>query len=202
MTDTTKLAANTAAIAAKDAVNGLAAESRTTILDAMRSISKNADELKDCHTVDGDWGNEIDAKATYEAEVRLIDRLGALLADVERMSEAMRGAAVIADAAGKEISSLKSALSTQQPGTLPYPIDLTEVLFDVLSLMLWDTGPIAHVLRAGGADIKKRAEDEQAHVLHWLIQLALQHGPAWRERALTSINEIRAATQKTPEVPA
>ncbi|MDE4918596.1 hypothetical protein ACUXAV_000695 [Cupriavidus metallidurans] len=85
---------------------------------------------------------------------------------------------------------------TQEPGTLPYPTEITEALFDVLSLMLWHTGPIAHVLRAGGAEIKKRAEDEQAHVLHWFIQLAIQHGPAWRERATASINEIRAAVTK------
>lgn len=95
----------------------------------------------------------------------------------------------------KRVEALLNA-PTQELGTLPYPTEITEALFDVLSLMLWHTGPIAHVLRIGGAEIKKRAEDEQAHVLHWFIQLAIQHGPAWRERATASINEIRAAVAK------
>lgn len=86
--------------------------------------------------------------------------------------------------------------STDSSDALSYPTELTDSLFDVLSLMLWHTGPLAHTLRAGGANIKKRAEDEQAHVLHWLIQLAIQHGPAWRQRASDSINEIRTAMSR------
>ncbi|WP_175017394.1 hypothetical protein, partial [Burkholderia aenigmatica] len=53
---------------------------RATIMDACQSISRNADELKNCHTVDGDWGDDLEAKAFYEAELRLLGRLTALLA--------------------------------------------------------------------------------------------------------------------------
>ncbi|MCA8251533.1 hypothetical protein LGN12_30795, partial [Burkholderia multivorans] len=52
---------------------------RATIMDACQSISRSADALKDCHTVDGDWGDELDAKAFYDAELNLLARLTALL---------------------------------------------------------------------------------------------------------------------------
>lgn len=53
---------------------------RATIMDACQSISRSADALKECHTVDGDWGDDVDAKAFYDAELRLLERLTALLA--------------------------------------------------------------------------------------------------------------------------
>lgn len=86
------------------------------------------------------------------------------------------------------------------PGTLPYPTEPTDALLEVLGLMLYTTTPIAYALRAAGTDIPKRCEEEQAHVLHWLIQLALQHGTDWRERARKSIEELQAATQAASEV--
>ncbi|MCA8447546.1 helix-turn-helix domain-containing protein [Burkholderia vietnamiensis] len=57
----------------------LADEARATIMDACQSISRSADALKDCHTVDGDWGDDLDAKAFYDAELQLLARLTALL---------------------------------------------------------------------------------------------------------------------------
>ncbi|MCA8075349.1 hypothetical protein [Burkholderia cepacia] len=52
---------------------------RAVIMDACQSISRSADALKDCHTVDGDWGDDVDAKAFYDAELRLLDHLTDLL---------------------------------------------------------------------------------------------------------------------------
>lgn len=77
---------------------------------------------------------------------------------------------------------------------LAYPAELTPALREVLGLMLWTTTPIAHALRSGGAEIRPKAEEEQAHVLHWLIQLALRHDEAWRSRAVAKLNEIKAGT--------
>lgn len=82
---------------------------------------------------------------------------------------------------------------------LGYPRELTDDLRDVLSMMMWNTGPIAHALRAGGADIPSKAEAEQAHVMHWLTLLVLEHGTAWREKASEEINRIRAATSEGGE---
>ncbi len=61
-------------------MNKLTAEARATIMDACQSISRSADALKDCHTVDGDWGDDLAAKAFYDAELTLLERLTALLA--------------------------------------------------------------------------------------------------------------------------
>lgn len=57
----------------------LTANDRATIMDACQSISRSADALKDCHTVDGDWGDDLEAKAFYDAELHLLGRLTALL---------------------------------------------------------------------------------------------------------------------------
>lgn len=73
----------------------------------------------------------------------------------------------------------------------PYPSELTPALREVLSLMLWHTGPIAHAMRASGEDIPRKAEAEQAHVLHWLIGLVLEHGDDWREHAAAHIEQLR-----------
>ncbi|WP_244254428.1 DUF551 domain-containing protein [Burkholderia vietnamiensis] len=58
---------------------GLTDEARATIMDACQSISRSADALKECHTVDGDWGDDLDAKAFHDAELQLLARLTALL---------------------------------------------------------------------------------------------------------------------------
>lgn len=78
-----------------------------------------------------------------------------------------------------------------------YPQELTDDLRFILSMMMWTTGPMAHALRDGGLDIKRKAEEEQAEVMHWLIGLALEHGPAWREKASDRIREIRDAFAAT-----
>lgn len=74
-----------------------------------------------------------------------------------------------------------------------YPQDLTDDLRDILSMMMWTTGPIAHALRDGGQDIKRKSEEEQAEVMHWLIGLALEHGSEWRAKASDRIRAIRDA---------
>ncbi len=78
-----------------------------------------------------------------------------------------------------------------------YPQELTDDLRDILSMMMWTTGPIAHALRDGGQDIKRKAEEEQAEVMHWLIGLALEHGILWRQKASDRIREIRDALATT-----
>lgn len=60
--------------------NVLTAHARATIMDACQSISRSADALKDCHTVDGDWGDDLDAKALYDADLLLLEHLTNLLA--------------------------------------------------------------------------------------------------------------------------
>lgn len=61
-----------------------------------------------------------------------------------------------------------------------YPKEMTPALREVLGTMIMTTCPIAHGMRAAGADIPTKTEAEHAHVLHWMIGLALEHGDNWR----------------------
>ena len=81
-------------------------------------------------------------------------------------------------------------MQNQQPGVesdIHYPAKATPALFDVLGLPNFRTGPIAHVFRAAGADIRTKCEDEQAFVLDRFLRLAIKHGDAWREAAEADI---------------
>ena len=73
---------------------------------------------------------------------------------------------------------------------MEYPEEMTPALKNVLMLLIFRTGPIAACLRLDGEDIPHKAEEEQAHVLHWMIRLALEHGPAWSEVVHERLTEI------------
>jgi hypothetical protein len=63
---------------------------------------------------------------------------------------------------------------------------------DALGLPKFRTGPIAHVFRAAGHEIKPKCEDEQAFVLWWAMHLALKHGEDWRAHAEAELREVRS----------
>lgn len=50
---------------------------------------------------------------------------------------------------------------------------------------------IAGALRMSGQEIKRKAEEEQAAVLHWMLTLYVQHGAGWREVAERLLAEAR-----------
>lgn len=77
-----------------------------------------------------------------------------------------------------------------------YPAELTPELSEVLGMPMWETGPLAHAFRAAGRDIPRKAEAEQAFVLHWLTGLALQHGAKWRSVAADEIEKMAEAAGK------
>lgn len=70
------------------------------------------------------------------------------------------------------------------------PDEMTPAIREALGYANFQCAPIAHRLRAGGADIKRKAEDEQAHVLFWFLKLAIEHGDQWRERAGDELERI------------
>lgn len=74
---------------------------------------------------------------------------------------------------------------------LIFPQPITAPVAEVLKMMLWETGPIAHAFRAAGYDIKPRAEDEQAFAMAWLLPIAIRHGDRWRQEAAKEIRIIR-----------
>lgn len=83
------------------------------------------------------------------------------------------------------------------PTDLLFPAALTPPLRRVLGMMLWETGPIAHALRISGQDIARKAEDEQAAVLHWLVGFVLRHGPEWGRHAAAALHELTESTTRT-----
>lgn len=79
-----------------------------------------------------------------------------------------------------------------------FPLTLTSELLDVLGMPNFRAAPMAHAFReAGRAEIKRRSENEQAFVLHWLTTLVLEHGADWRrvagETMRPVIEEAKAA---------
>lgn len=78
--------------------------------------------------------------------------------------------------------------STPQVGHVR--IEMTPAICEVLGLMLWHTTPLGQVLRSAGASIRPKAEDEQAHALLWLLNIALEHGDDWRKVASKRLDEM------------
>lgn len=83
---------------------------------------------------------------------------------------------------------------------LRYPATMTAVLADVLGLPNFRTGPIAHVYRAAGAEIRTKCEDEQAFVLDRFLRFALEHGEDWRTAAEADLKAAHSLAQASKAV--
>lgn len=77
-----------------------------------------------------------------------------------------------------------------------YPEELTPDLALILGMPNFQCAPIAHALRAGGAEIAPRAEAEQAYVIHWMTKLAIDYPEDWRKRVASCLREIADAAAK------
>lgn len=73
----------------------------------------------------------------------------------------------------------------------PIPDRLDDDLRAILGTLCFEANPLAFWLRVGGAEIPYRAEDEQAHVIHWLLKLWLKHGADWKRAGNAEIKAIR-----------
>lgn len=51
---------------------------------------------------------------------------------------------------------------------------------------------IAEGLRAGGHVIERKAEHEQAAVIHWMLTMYEQHGAEWRGKAEAELYRMRS----------
>jgi hypothetical protein len=90
-------------------------------------------------------------------------------------------------AALEPVPGLPAAIS--EGALLPWAAELVEVL----GRPNFACASIAELLRFDGADIPRKAEHEQARVIHWLLNHYLQHGRAWRmlaEAELVRIGEL------------
>lgn len=57
----------------------------------------------------------------------------------------------------------------------------------------------ANALRVDGKEIKTRAEDEQAAVIHWLLNLYITHGADFGDVMKSEINRLREKVNKLSE---
>ena len=48
---------------------------------------------------------------------------------------------------------------------------------------------IVKVLRQNGHDIARKAEDEQAAAIFWMLQMYVKHGEDWRDKASKWLSE-------------
>ncbi len=92
--------------------------------------------------------------------------------------------------------NVRAARAALEACPLPtYPDELTPELREVLGWMCFQCISIAQAMRAAGIDVKKKAEDEQAHVLHWMVKLVLRHGANWRKEGVKDIEAWREAAR-------
>ncbi|WP_109477652.1 hypothetical protein [Paraburkholderia sp. C35] len=89
------------------------------------------------------------------------------------------------------LERIDALLSAPIAVPMVYPDELTDDLRDVLGWPNFKCAPVAHVLRAGGMDVKRKSEDEQAVVLHWFIKLVLTRGADWWLGAREEIEAIQ-----------
>jgi hypothetical protein len=82
------------------------------------------------------------------------------------------------------------SIPSAQPDSRTLPAELTPPVRGVLSMMLWQTIPIANALRATGRHINRKTEDEQAAALHWLLGIALEHGENWEQAAARALHKL------------
>lgn len=84
------------------------------------------------------------------------------------------------------------APSPQVSQQAPSLTELNEDLLDILGRPNFTCIRIAQRLREMGYVIKTRAENEQATVIHFLLQHYLEHGAAWREKATDALSATAA----------
>lgn len=93
------------------------------------------------------------------------------------------------------LDRLKEKAVVEQP-VLPEPApdfpEMNEDLLLILGKICFQCAPIARVLRLGGMEIKTRAENEQAHVIHWLLKYYLKDPVKWMELAGDELKAIQA----------
>jgi hypothetical protein len=75
-------------------------------------------------------------------------------------------------------------------GRRPLPPSLDADLTEILGTPNFHAALFAHVFRASGVAVPRKADAEQAFILHWLLGLWFEHGPGWR---LAACEAMRAA---------
>ncbi|RQT33456.1 ead/Ea22-like family protein [Burkholderia contaminans] len=126
---------------------------------------------------------------------RILDLLDTELGDSDPMIEGMTQDEIEEECPVFAAMQIVAALYQKTPGTnataRTYPNELSAALRHVLGIPNFRCAPIAQLMRDSGAKIKMRSESEQAHVLHWLVKLVLDHGEGWAGVAENELDAMR-----------
>lgn len=82
-------------------------------------------------------------------------------------------------------------LAEQRPALPP----LDDTLRNILGRICFTLIPLVNMLRAGGHEIKHKAEDEQAAAIHWMLGHYFAHGAEWQAAATADINRMRQQSE-------
>jgi hypothetical protein len=88
----------------------------------------------------------------------------------------------------KEVGFVIDELEQSTEGERIFPLD-EDVNFILGRPIFW-CGSTARFMRDAGHKIKKKAEDEQAYVIHWMLGLYFTHGSGWKEVANKALKEM------------
>ena len=75
--------------------------------------------------------------------------------------------------------------------------ELTPDLIEILGTPNFATIGFAQGMRAIGVDIPRKAEAEQAHMIHFMLRHYVQHGADWRKHAAASLDAMEATYKAT-----
>lgn len=89
------------------------------------------------------------------------------------------------DAAEKRIAELQEPAISLPP--------LNDDLIAILGRPNFTCAHLAEIMRKGGEDVRRKAENEQAAVIHWFLGLYLEHGDKWESVAKADIQARVAA---------
>ncbi len=92
---------------------------------------------------------------------------------------------------------MRAAIAAATP--LPTLPPLNDAMIDILGRVCFRCAGIADTLRASGQAIPRRAENEQAAVIYWLLGVYIEHGDNWAIAADNALREIvRVTRESTP----
>lgn len=80
-----------------------------------------------------------------------------------------------------------------QPKPAPAQPELNADLIEILGRPNFTCIRLAQLLRLSGVEIAKKAENEQATVIHYLLGFYLKHGSQWAEKADEDLEQRRVA---------
>lgn len=100
----------------------------------------------------------------------------------------------------KALSALwQRAFSDASPEAKPALPPMNEALLYILGRPNFMCYGVAQSLRKLGHSIPNRTEDEQAHVIHWMLNSYLLHGDGWLGACNTEIASLNASAGSTNE---